>query len=278
MQRNTAGQSLTVFVFDSATNLPKTGAGGSLTAYVNKDDAGTVALADTAASEVDADNAPGDYLFTLTQGETDGDKLAFSCKSSTSGLVAIPNPKVAYTVPAGFSLGRGPGGYGPPVYLGDYPTTAPGAFFEYLSRDIAGVVRTLSGAEIRVTCPTTGGSIQGEAANVFVAFDVGAVTGLNRVSIDFADGNETLFAAGREFIVYQVGGSLSGGTLESDLIPLAYFTVGAGAGYATSVAIKAKTDQLTFTTTNVVDATGGLTTQQAADLATVKRVVQALQS
>lgn len=103
MFKNTTSQKLTVYAFDSTTNLPKTGDGANLTAYVSKDDGTLTVLADTSATEVDATNGKGYYIFDLAQGETNGDKLLFSCKSSTSNIVVLGMPAVVYTTPPNFT-------------------------------------------------------------------------------------------------------------------------------------------------------------------------------
>lgn len=59
------------------------------------------ALTDTSATQADATNAKGDYLFDLTQAETNGDKLRFTGKSSTANVEIIP--QTIYTTPAGFT-------------------------------------------------------------------------------------------------------------------------------------------------------------------------------
>lgn len=58
-------------------------------------------LGDTSATELDSTNAKGLYTFDLTQAETNGDKLIFSGKSSTSNVTVVP--QTIYTVPAGFT-------------------------------------------------------------------------------------------------------------------------------------------------------------------------------
>ena len=100
MQKNVAGQKLTILAIDTATNSPKTGDAANLTAYVSKDDGSVTVLGDTSATELDATNAPGLYSFDLTQGETNANKLVFSGKSSTSGVKLVP--QIASTVPPNF--------------------------------------------------------------------------------------------------------------------------------------------------------------------------------
>lgn len=103
MFKNTASQKLTVYAFDSTTNLPKTGDAANLTAYVSKDDGSLTVLGDTSATEVDATNGKGYYIFDLTQAETNADKLLATCKSATSNIVVLAMPAVIYTTPANFT-------------------------------------------------------------------------------------------------------------------------------------------------------------------------------
>lgn len=103
MFKNVTGQKLIVFAFDSTTNLPKTGDAANLTAYVSKDWGAVTVLGDTSATEMDATNAKGYYLFDLTQAETNGDCLLFSAKSSTANIVVIGVPATVYTTPPNFT-------------------------------------------------------------------------------------------------------------------------------------------------------------------------------
>src|SRR5438309_6263459 len=103
MQRNVASQKLIVFAFDATTNLPKSGDAANITAYVSKDYGTVTVLGDTSATEMDATNAKGYYLFDLTQGETDADTLLFSGKSSTANIVVVGAPATVFTTPPNFS-------------------------------------------------------------------------------------------------------------------------------------------------------------------------------
>lgn len=94
---------LIVFAFDSTTNLPKTGDAANLTAYVSKDFGSVTVLGDTSATEMDATNAKGYYLFDLAQGETNADTLLFSAKSATSNIVVVGAPATVFTYPNRFS-------------------------------------------------------------------------------------------------------------------------------------------------------------------------------
>lgn len=103
MFKNVASQNLIVYVFDSTTNLPKTGDAANLTAYRSLDGGSVTVLSDTSAAEMDSTNAKGYYLFTLTQAETNGDTILFTCKSSTANMVCLAVPAVVYTTPPNFT-------------------------------------------------------------------------------------------------------------------------------------------------------------------------------
>ncbi len=99
MFKNVASQKVRVFAYDSSTGAPKTGDAANITAYVSKDHGAVTVLGDTSATEADATNAPGSYLFDLTQAETDANVLHFSGKSSTSNIKIAPIDNM-HTVPA----------------------------------------------------------------------------------------------------------------------------------------------------------------------------------
>lgn len=103
MFKNGASQKLMVFAFDATSNLPKTGDAANITAYVSKDYGAVTVLTDTSATEMEATNGKGYYLFDLAQAETNADTLLFSAKSSTSNIVVIGAPAVVFTVAANFS-------------------------------------------------------------------------------------------------------------------------------------------------------------------------------
>lgn len=103
MFKNTGSQKVIVYAFDSTTNLPKTGDAANQTAYVSKDYGTVTVLTDTSATEMDATNAKGYYLFDLAQAETNADTLLFSAKSSTANIVVLGMPATVFTVPANFT-------------------------------------------------------------------------------------------------------------------------------------------------------------------------------
>ena len=98
MFKNTAAKFI-VFAFDATTNVPKTGDAANLTAYVSKDYGAVTVLTDTSATEMDATNAPGYYLFDAAQAETNADCLLVTGKSATANIKVIGAPAVIYTRP-----------------------------------------------------------------------------------------------------------------------------------------------------------------------------------
>lgn len=107
MQKNTASQKVIFFAFDATTNLPKTGDAANITGYVSKDWGTVTVLGDTSATEMDATNAKGFYMFDLTQGETNANILHFSAKSSTANVVVIGSPATIQTVPGTGNIKKG---------------------------------------------------------------------------------------------------------------------------------------------------------------------------
>ena len=99
MFKNVAAKFM-VFAFDATTNVPKTGDQANITAYVSKDYGTVTVLADTGATEMDATNAPGYYLFDAAQAETNADVLLVSGKSSTANIKVVGAPATIYTKPS----------------------------------------------------------------------------------------------------------------------------------------------------------------------------------
>lgn len=92
---------IALFAFDTTTGAAKTGDAGNLTAYVSKDYGAVTVLADTSATEMDATNAQGWYLFDVAQAETNADALLFTGKSSTSDISLVG--QYIHTTPNRFS-------------------------------------------------------------------------------------------------------------------------------------------------------------------------------
>jgi len=103
MKKNVASQKIRVFAFDSTTSSPKTGDAANLTAYISKDFGAITALTDTSATEEDATNAKGYYLFDITQSETNADDILITCKSSTANIVVVGSPARINPIPQYFS-------------------------------------------------------------------------------------------------------------------------------------------------------------------------------
>ncbi len=102
MQKNVASQKIQLFAFDTTTGAPKTGDAANITAYVSKDHGAVTVLTDTSATEMDATNAKGIYVFDVAQGETNADELTFSAKSSTSNISITP--RFVSTTPPNWNL------------------------------------------------------------------------------------------------------------------------------------------------------------------------------
>ena len=79
-----------IALFDATTGLAKTGDAANITCYVSKDHGTPTALTDTSATEMSSSNAPGVYVFDLTQAETNADELTFTAKSTTSNITFSP--------------------------------------------------------------------------------------------------------------------------------------------------------------------------------------------
>lgn len=101
MFKNVASQKIQLFAFDITTGAPKTGDAANITAYVSKDHGAVTVLTDTSATEMDATNAKGIYVFDVAQAETNADELTFSAKSSTANISITP--RFISTNPANFT-------------------------------------------------------------------------------------------------------------------------------------------------------------------------------
>jgi hypothetical protein len=101
MYKNTASQKVALFSFNTSNGLPKTGDASNMTGYVTKDWGTVTVLGTSTPTEMDATNAPGWYVFTLTQAETNADALLFTAKSSTS-LISV----VGQLLFTGFNVGQ----------------------------------------------------------------------------------------------------------------------------------------------------------------------------
>lgn len=107
MFKNVASQKLTVLAFADAGHATLdagervTGDAANITLKIEQDDDGTQSASnDTNPTEVE----DGQYVFDLTQAETNGDKLTFYPESSTAGVQVVALPSlVIYTRPQYFA-------------------------------------------------------------------------------------------------------------------------------------------------------------------------------
>lgn len=95
MFKNVDSQKVAVFAWDNANSTAKTGDAGNITSQISIDGAATAATNDTNPTELDATDAPGIYIFDMTQAETNGDLIVITPVSSTSDIVL--RPVIVYT-------------------------------------------------------------------------------------------------------------------------------------------------------------------------------------
>lgn len=225
MFKNVAAK-FTVFAFDATTNVPKTGDAANLTAYVSKDDGTVTVLADTSATEMDATNAAGYYLFDAAQGETNGDKLLVSGKSSTANIKVIGAPAVIYTRPTTGWLA---------------PTTAA----RTLTVDTSG--RALSDVDTIKTNPV----VNAGTITFPTTATLASTTNITAGTITTVT-NLTNAATAGDFTATMKTSAQTA----ADAAVTANTLVNAIAGYIDTevAAIKTQTDKLTFTVANQLDA------------------------
>ena len=101
LQKNVASQKIAVYAEDVTTLLPKTGDAANITAWIWQDYISGAVVADTNPTELDATNAPGVYVFDVTQADTNGDIISLIAKSVTSNIQL--KPVIIQTVPEEFS-------------------------------------------------------------------------------------------------------------------------------------------------------------------------------
>ena len=95
MKRSRANQKVTVYAWDTLTDTAKTGDAANITAQISKDAGACAASNDTNPTELDATNAAGAYVFTLTQAESNCNLFALFPASSTNGVQI--KPVIIYT-------------------------------------------------------------------------------------------------------------------------------------------------------------------------------------
>jgi len=90
MYKNVASQKIAVFAWDNAGGTAKTGDAANITGQISIDGGACAATDDTNPTELDATDAPGTYIFDLTQAETNGDMIILQAASSTSDIDIRP--------------------------------------------------------------------------------------------------------------------------------------------------------------------------------------------
>lgn len=246
MQRNVSGQKIALFAFDYSTGAPKTGDAANLTAYVSKDGGSVTVLTDTTATEMDATNAKGWYSFDVSQTESNGDELLFSGKSSTANVSVVA--RMLSTVPASFTSFVTPTGASVNLDTIKTQTVTAAAGVTFPSSiasptnitAASGVVLSSAGVQAiwdaLTSALTTVGSI-----GKLVVDNLNATVSSRLASASYT---APLDAAGTRSAV-----GLASANLDTQLTAIDDYL-------DTEVAaIKAKTDQLVFTTANRVDAT-----------------------
>jgi len=89
--KNIGSQKITVYAWDTANNVWKTGDAGNITAYISKDGGAAASFASGAnPTEIDATNMKGAYRFAPAQADTNCDNLEFVAQSATSDISIIP--------------------------------------------------------------------------------------------------------------------------------------------------------------------------------------------
>lgn len=89
MFKNIASQKISVYAHDTISDQPKIGDAGNITVQISKDGGATAASTNSVA-ELDSTDAPGIYMLSLIQAETNADLMVISAISSTAGIQLVP--------------------------------------------------------------------------------------------------------------------------------------------------------------------------------------------
>lgn len=248
MLKNTASQKIAVFAFDTTTGAPKTGDSANISVYLSKDWGAVTQLTDTTATEMDSTNAKGWYLFDVSQTETNADTLHFTGKSSTANISVVGN--TIYTrAPNSNLLSIDANGRVDAIKIAgttqsavDIAARIGAPVGASISADIAGVQADTDNIQTRIPAALVSGRI--DASVGAMAADVLTSTALAASAVtEIQTGLSTLDAAGVRTAV-----GLAAANLDTQLTAIDDYI-------DTEVAaIKAKTDQLTFTVAGQVDS------------------------
>lgn len=89
MFKNVVGQSFALFAFDATTGVAKTGDAGNISPFVGKDYGTMAALGTASVTEWHSTKAPGWYILTLAQAETNADVVLLAATSSTANIQIV---------------------------------------------------------------------------------------------------------------------------------------------------------------------------------------------
>jgi len=89
MIKNTAGQKLFIYAYDTVANEAATGEAANISNQISLD-GDTSAAATNSVTELDSTNHPGIYVLELEQTETDADVIIITPSCSTEGVVIDP--------------------------------------------------------------------------------------------------------------------------------------------------------------------------------------------
>lgn len=259
MQKNVASQKWRVFAFDKSTQNPVTGDAANITAVISIDGGATSATSDTNPTELSG----GFYEFNLSQAETNGNDLLIIAASSTGGVQVVGCPANVVTTPVTWADDV--------IQTGDSYARigAAGASLTNIGDTrLANLDATISSR----LAPTTSGR----------TLDV-STTG--EAGIDWSNVGSPATVLNLSATTISVAGSVTGsvGSVTGLTVANLDATVSSRASQTSLdtlddyvdtevAAIKAKTDQLTFTVANQVDAnalTGGCIYDTGAGARTV---------
>lgn len=246
MFKNVAGK-VALFAFNTTTGAPVAGDAGNITAYVSKDYGTVTVLADTSATEMDATNAKGWYLFDVAQAESNADALLFTGKSSTANISIVG--QYIFTTPNRFTtlvidaagladanaVKVGPSGSGTAQTARDVGASV------LVAGDFTATMKTSIGTAVAAS-PVA--SVTGAVGSVtgLTASDVGAIKAKTD-NLTATPADETLIISATNAIMSRLGAP-AGASVSADV----------AAVKGDTGAVKTQTDKLAFTITNQVDA------------------------
>ena len=262
LYKNTASQRVAVFAFNSSTGAKVTGDASNITAKIQIDNGTSATTNDANPTEANATNHPGVYYFDLTQAETNGNCIVISAVSGTSNVVldpvvVYPNDAASYkaTTPSNFSsLAINGSGHVSRVTLCDTVTTTSdmrGTDSGATAANLATVDTVVDGIQTDLSNGTDGlGALKALIDTVDTVADaIKVVTDALPNSGSLSSLATAANLATVDTVVDGIQTDLSNGTDGLGALKTLIDTVDTVVD-----AVKAKTDQLTFTVSNQVDS------------------------